>query len=452
MKKAAKRILTLCLMLMVLGAVIGVGAFADSMDLVVSMNVGVSYSGYLLEGENNGDGGTFGLLPEGVSEIIDQGGYGLKGTPTTAGSYSFSHTMLDYNGGADMILNVTVNVGKAAAPKVTKSPTDETVNVGGACMFIARADNARSIKWRLTSPDGKTTYTCSEAVKNFPGLGVDGDGTDTLTLTGIPIEVNGWTVDAEFASWNSGESPAYSNSAKVGVLPKPPVISSNPSALNLTVGQSGTISVSANDPNNGTLKYQWYSNSTATNVGGVKVNGANSATFNPPQTVGTVYYYVAVTSTKDNSVSDPAYSTAAAVTFTAAATPTPAPTATPLPDPGNASGDPASDVDVTNASPTAAPTPVQPSAAPSAAQERRNSGNSFLTVILIILVVALIGSAVALFITAKKEKAEQLAELEEEPEFPVRPACKNCGWECEDPTSIPKFCPNCGKPFGKAGK
>lgn len=44
------------------------------------------------------------------------------------------------------------------------------------------------------------------------------------------------------------------------------------------------------------LTYQWYSNTTATNSGGVAVPGANSATFTPPSSVeGEAYYYVVVT-------------------------------------------------------------------------------------------------------------------------------------------------------------
>ncbi|WP_158531229.1 Ig-like domain-containing protein, partial [Algoriphagus chordae] len=44
-----------------------------------------------------------------------------------------------------------------------------------------------------------------------------------------------------------------------------------------------------------TLTYQWFSNSSATNIGGTAISGANSSTFTPPSiTSGTLYYYVEI--------------------------------------------------------------------------------------------------------------------------------------------------------------
>ena len=48
----------------------------------------------------------------------------------------------------------------------------------------------------------------------------------------------------------------------------------------------------------GTLSYQWYSNSTATNSGGTLISGATSAGYTPSTAVaGTLYYYCVVTNT-----------------------------------------------------------------------------------------------------------------------------------------------------------
>ncbi|WP_185146903.1 DUF6923 family protein [Chryseobacterium echinoideorum] len=45
----------------------------------------------------------------------------------------------------------------------------------------------------------------------------------------------------------------------------------------------------------GTLSYQWYSNTTNSNIGGTLISGATSSTYNPPTSVaGTKYYYVVV--------------------------------------------------------------------------------------------------------------------------------------------------------------
>lgn len=48
----------------------------------------------------------------------------------------------------------------------------------------------------------------------------------------------------------------------------------------------------------GTLSYQWYSNTTNSTTGGTLISGATSATYTPPaSSVGTTYYYVVVSDT-----------------------------------------------------------------------------------------------------------------------------------------------------------
>ena len=48
----------------------------------------------------------------------------------------------------------------------------------------------------------------------------------------------------------------------------------------------------------GTLSYQWYSNTTNSTTGGTLISGATSATYTPPTSaVGTTYYYVVVSDT-----------------------------------------------------------------------------------------------------------------------------------------------------------
>ncbi len=102
-----------------------------------------------------------------------------------------------------------------AAPgkvSVTKSPTSESVPYGGAAIFIARAANATGITWYLADPDASTVYNVSEAPQYIYGLTVYGQGTDTLTLCGIPSWMNGWQVQAGF----SGEGgPVYSAIANI---------------------------------------------------------------------------------------------------------------------------------------------------------------------------------------------------------------------------------------------
>ena len=104
--------------------------------------------------------------------------------------------------------------------KITKSPTSETVYVGGSALFIARADNQTSINWILVSPDAKTVYRAGDASYYFSGVTVEGQGTSNLRLGNIPLSMNGWRVQCYF----TGEGgPKYTSGAYLTVLNQNPV-------------------------------------------------------------------------------------------------------------------------------------------------------------------------------------------------------------------------------------
>ena len=77
------------------------------------------------------------------------------------------------------------------------------------------------------------------------------------------------------------------------------------------------MSVSATAPTGHTLSYQWYSNTTDSNEGGTKIEGATSAKYDieTGKDPGTYYYYCVVTATRtDTSLTASISSSAAAVT------------------------------------------------------------------------------------------------------------------------------------------
>ena len=80
-----------------------------------------------------------------------------------------------------------------------------------------------------------------------------------------------------------------------------PNITVQPSSGSATYdkGDAATaLSVTASVSDGGTLSYQWYSNTTATNSGGTLISGAESDTYTPSTaTAGTLYYYCVVTNT-----------------------------------------------------------------------------------------------------------------------------------------------------------
>ena len=286
-------------------------------------------------------------------------------------------------------------------PEITKNPTGETVDEGGSATFIARADHYTEIIWRIVSNDTTNTIQASDAAAYF-GCEVYGLGTETLLITKIPAEMDGWRVEAMF---RGPGGVSFSNGALIrvnGVFVKAPTISAQPQGLSLASGESGTLSVSAATVE-GTLHFQWYSNAANSNQLGTAISGANEASFTPPEQAGTTYYYVEVTSVLNGRSSDAVLSNAVAVTYAAPADPdaTQAPENTPVP------GTPAPLVPVVDEPADDGSDPAQGenkdnSRSAASAQERASNALNMLTIVGGVLAVAAIVGAVTALIVRRR--------------------------------------------------
>ena len=88
----------------------------------------------------------------------------------------------------------------ASVPKITKSPTGETVDAGGSALFIAKSDDATRAIWHFVNPDFSQDIEYTEAAQVFDGLEIiDGD-TGSLALRNIPESLNGWSVYCHFSN------------------------------------------------------------------------------------------------------------------------------------------------------------------------------------------------------------------------------------------------------------
>ena len=101
--------------------------------------------------------------------------------------------------------------GSTAKPTVTKDPTDETVDEGGECVFIADYTNAIWAVWHFVSPDGKTDYRFDDKALEtaFPGLKVENGMYSNMTLKNIPAALNGWRVCCEYRNNNGSVRTNY---------------------------------------------------------------------------------------------------------------------------------------------------------------------------------------------------------------------------------------------------
>lgn len=319
-----------------------------------------------------------GSLPPGVAMYWDQDRAYITGVPLEDGyfivlfavatSEAVSQVELSMNVSATAPVTPTPTAVPGAQIQITKSPTGEYVEVGGTAKFVARANNAERLVWRIVSNDTTNTVQASEAADYFPGLQVSGLGQETLILSNIPRSLDGWRIEAQF--WN-GSRHAESNGALVTIVdengrpisaaptPAPtsePVFTVNtpsvgnqdlpinneartanivyqPQGAELLPGENHTLSVMATSPNNGSLSYQWYSAATDNRSAALPIGGASDASYTVNQTDGTAYYWVAVWNTKDGARSQAVYSDAAEIRIVTPSTPTPIPTPVPTPVP-----------------------------------------------------------------------------------------------------------------------
>ena len=120
-------------------------------------------------------------------------------------------TMICALGSAAFADNVTI---------VTKNPTSETHYIGETATFIAAANNYESSEWAFVAPNG-TQYSLDDFRAQFPGSGVTGQGTNTLTITNLQTGMNGWEV---YCSFKLGSICTTTTVATISVLvPSAPV-------------------------------------------------------------------------------------------------------------------------------------------------------------------------------------------------------------------------------------
>lgn len=85
-------------------------------------------------------------------------------------------------------------------PRITRQPTSQTVAPGGTLKFETKASNMTGITWRLVSPVDGSWLLVRDANTVFPNVGVSGKNSETLTLSNIPVEMNGWKVFCRFSN------------------------------------------------------------------------------------------------------------------------------------------------------------------------------------------------------------------------------------------------------------
>lgn len=99
-------------------------------------------------------------------------------------------------------------------PVVTKDPSSETVYEGNSCQFVSRATAFNSMKWKLVDAYGNVFDAARSGIQ---GLVVSGSDSPCLTFSNVPMQLNGYSVFAEFY----GKTTVQSGRARINVTKAP---------------------------------------------------------------------------------------------------------------------------------------------------------------------------------------------------------------------------------------
>jgi hypothetical protein len=220
-------------------------------------------------------------LPAGVTASWAGNAITLSGSPTVSGTFNYSIPLTGGCGTANATGTITVNPATAI--------TSESL----AAQTICDGQNFTSISVSATGT-GTVTYQwyTNTTSNNTTGTSIPGATSAAYTPPSSTIGTNYYYV---IVSSDCGASVTSTISGAFTVDPITSITTQPSTADQLECFGDGfnPISVSANGAN---LTYQWYTNSSNSNSGGISVSGANSATFTPPSSIeGTAYYYVIVT-------------------------------------------------------------------------------------------------------------------------------------------------------------
>jgi PKD repeat protein len=175
------------------------------------------------------------------------------------------------------------------APTFNNSPTSSNVCVGGTasqmCATYSDGTGVPSYQWYSNSTNN-----------NFGGTALV--GATALCFTPSASAVGTTFYYATITFTGGGCSSITSSTGQVDVIPDPSILAQPTTTQTICVGGIATpLSVTMTTGTGiGAFAYQWYSNDSASNSGGLIIAGATNATYTPPVfiTADTLYYYCIV--------------------------------------------------------------------------------------------------------------------------------------------------------------
>ncbi|MFV9550921.1 PKD domain-containing protein [Algibacter sp. PT7-4] len=184
-------------------------------------------------------------------------------------------------------VNITITVDPA--PEFTSQPISESVCLNGAITPLSVSVNG----------PGTPTYQwySNTTNTNTGGTLIAGETSSTYIPPNNPVGVIYYYCVVSFTS-GAGCNEITSNVATIEIVEGIQIDTNPTPTQSLCVGGdiSSALSIT-HSGGTGTISYQWYSNTTNTNTGGVLIAGATNSSYTPPtfNTPGSYYYYVTIT-------------------------------------------------------------------------------------------------------------------------------------------------------------
>jgi quinol monooxygenase YgiN len=326
------------------GAGIGGGIAGDGETITISGGIvtasGGSYGGAGIGGGSSGDGGTINISGGDVTATggnsggagIGGGKRGNGGTATISGSDTVVRATglgggNDVGSGADSVSGGSLTIEDGAQAEMLHAGTNANPLSLGQCALSGSGAATRDIDgtYSWLSVENGTAVPLGGSLWNSSWQ-TDASSAPTRQIVrgGTEIELSGsddWASEDVKITDNKLTMPDKAVVIRGIFEAQPPLFVAQPQDGSMDQGGSLSLSVQARAIDSGTLSYQWYRNTTNSNVGGAAISGATNASYSAlTDTVGTYYYYCVVTNTNDIVTGDKtatATSRAAAVTVKA---------------------------------------------------------------------------------------------------------------------------------------
>ena len=229
-------------------------------------------------------------------------------------SYAVGNVSGGYAGG---LVGQQDTVSSVSKIESSYSTGNVTGNLSSGALVGQQSGASNDVKggyrWELVTVNGATPADDNpDGIQG--GKATSGDFMTKATYTGASWLFNDSVPAVGPWYWDEIGFPKLNIGTEVFPFPWDPftpqittiTINTQPQATTtVTAGSiTGSLSVSASVTPSGTLFYQWYSNTTGSNTGGLPISGATGANFAIPTNLaaGTYYYYCVVSATGAASV------------------------------------------------------------------------------------------------------------------------------------------------------